>query len=375
MLPYFIMVGVPALLSILLYLYRSHRWICLADVPEYYRDKSYQKVVDAFFVIWLILLLLRDESVGTDLQVYRYHFEHFSAMSVTEVAEYIFSTGLEPPYYIICKIVSFFTDNFQWIIIICALISVIPIWKLYREKGNSGFLVVALFLNIAPFTMYFSGLRQSMAMAFVTPCYYYCKDKDWLKFILTVLIACLFHRSAVILLFMYPVYHLKLKKQWHIVYLLPMIGLIYYFKGPIFGLLLVLLQTAFYDSYSITGNTGAYAVTLLLIVLLIYCYFIAKQDKLDEETVGLRNILLLCVFIQVFSGVHTLAMRMNYYYLLFVPLLIDRVMNAGFSKYRFLIWLSKTCMIIFFTIYYFYYAYTDVDILEVYPYVSVFKDF
>ena len=368
------MVGIPALLSVFLYFYRSQRWAHSGDTPEYYNSKAYQKVIDAFFLIWLVLLLFRDESVGTDLGVYRYHFECFSAMSLAEAIDYIFVTGLEPPYYIICKIVSFFSDNFRWIIIICTLISVIPIWKLYREKGNSGFLVVVLFLNIAPFAMYFSGLRQSMAMAFAVPCYYYCKNKNWLKFILITFIACLFHRSAFILLLMYPVYYLNLKKQWHILYLLPVIALTYIFKSQIFAFLTIFLQSAFSDSYSISGNTGAYAVTLLLVVLLIYCFFIAKQDKLDEETVGLRNILVLCVFIQVFSGVHTLAMRMNYYYLLFVPLLIDRVMKSGFIKYRFLIWLSKVCMIVFFTIYYFYYAYTDTDILEIYPYVSVFKD-
>ena len=97
-------------------------------------------------------------------------------------------------------------------------------------------------------------------------------------------------------------------------------------------------------------------------------------QKLDYEVVGLRNLLVLCVVLQVFSGVHSIAMRMNYYYLLFVPILIPRIIQYGNRRSKTILQLSVVCMLTFFTIYYFYYAYTDIDILNVYPYVSVFKD-
>jgi len=123
------------------------------------------------------------------------------------------------------------------------------------------------------------------------------------------------------------------------------------------------------------NETGAYAVMLLLIVLLMYSFLIPESSKLDDTTIGLRNLTALSVFLQTFSSVHAIAMRMNYYYLLFIPILIPRIIISGDTKYRTLIKLSIICMVIFFTVYYFYKAYTGSDILEVYPYKSFLQDF
>lgn len=371
MLPYFVMVAVPAYLALFLYLYRRRFQNVSPSDYEFLQKKSYRIIIDTFFIIWLLLLLFRAESVGVDLNTYKHHFNVFADMDWMNVFKNVFDRSLEPIYYLICKIVSLFTSNFQWVMVICALIAVIPIWKLYREEGQHGFLVMVLFINVAPFVMYFSGLRQSMAMAFVLPCYHYCKDKKLWKFLLMVFLAYFFHKSALILALLYPVYHLRLKKQIYILYLLPVAGLIYIFKQPIFLFLAYFLSNDYTENLAVKA-TGAYAVLLLLAVFLVYCFLMVDQEKLDEDTAGLRNILVLCVFLQAFSGVHTLAMRMNYYFLLFVPLLIDRVLRIGNEKYSFLMKASKICIVCFFTVYYFYYAYTDSDILQVYPYISIF---
>lgn len=363
MYPYFIMVGVPAVLALIL----NHL--------KLKTSKANRFIVDVFFFIWLILLILRSEEVGSDLLVYKYHFFNFSDLSYIEIFKQIIAGQNEAGYALIAKTVSLFTVDFHVVMAACALISVIPIWKMYRNEGSHGFLVIALFINIAPFVMYFSGLRQAMAMAFVVPCYRYCKEKKFFKYLFMILLAYLFHRSSLILLLMYPVYHLRLKKQLHILYILPLILTVYIFNVPIFRFLLMIMEGGYAEEY-IGGiqPTGAYAVLLLLAVLLVYTFLIADQDKLDSDTVGLRNLMILCVFLQTFSGVHTIAMRMNYYFLLFVPLLISKSIEAGKDKFKPLIRLSMICMIVFFVIYYFYYAYTDTDILNVYPYDSFIKD-
>ena len=362
MLPYFIMVGVPAGLTLL---FRK---------IEIDPKKANRIVIDSFFVIFLLLLLLRSEEVGIDLSVYKWHFTQYPQQTWLELLTRIFKGEIEAGYAVIVKALSFFTNDFRWAIITCAAIAVIPIWKMYREAGQLGFLSIVLFLNIAPFSIYFSGLRQAMAMAFVVPCYKYCKEKNVRMFLLMVFAAFLFHRSALILLLLYPVYHLRLKRQIHMFYLLPLLVLVYIFNKPIFQFLI--LFTGSYGSEYAAGiqATGAYAVLLLLAVILIYCFLVPDQEYIDDETVGLRNIMVLCVTLQIFSGVHSIAMRMNYYFLLFVPILIPRVISCGYEKYEKLIRLSGACMIAFFTVYYFYHAMTSPDILEVYPYYSFLYD-
>lgn len=362
MVPYFVMVGLPAVMALFFKLIR------------YNKEKANRIVIDLFFIIWIFLLLFRDESVGTDLHNYKLYFININTLSWVDIFERFISGNIEIGYLLLAKIIFIFSSDFRWVIIFSALISVVPIWNFYRNNSNSSYLSMIMFLNIAPFSMYFSGLRQAMAMAFVVPCYIFCKENKLLKFFLTVLFAALFHKSALVLLLMYPVYHLRLKRQYHIIYLLPIIGIIYVYKLPIFSVLILFLGSYTNEYIDSIRITGAYAVTVLLIALLVYSFFMVEYNKLDDEVVGLRNLLVLSVVLQVFSGVHSIAMRMNYYYLLFIPILIPRIIHHGSHKSKTILQLSVLCMLGFFTIYYFYYAYTDVDILNVYPYVSLFQN-
>lgn len=120
-------------------------------------------------------------------------------------------------------------------------------------------------------------------------------------------------------------------------------------------------------------STGAYAVTLLLVIILLYTFLIPDQNKLDDDTIGLRNILILSAILQTFSAVNTVAMRLNYYFLLLIPILISKVIRSGNEKYNLLIRLSVVCMTVFFTFYFFYNAYTGSDALHVYPYEFFFQ--
>jgi len=356
MLPYYVMVGVPAIFA-----------LYLSKIRGTARTKN-KIVIDAFFLIWMILLCLRSEEVGTDLDIYKYHFMNYPRLSWRNIFSGILSGQFEAGYVLLSKLMSYVTSNFRWVIVSTAGISVIPLWKLYREEENAGFLSVVMFLNIASFPMYFSGLRQAMAMAFMVPCYRFCKEKRLWKFLPMVFLAFLFHRSALILLLMYPVYHARLKKQIHILYLLPLIGVVYYFKIPIFRFLFMFMEGTYGDYSAGIHATGAYSVLLLLVVLLIYAFFVPEQQKMDEETVGLRNLMILSVLFQTFAGAHSIAMRMNYYYLPLIPLLIARVVERSKMRYESLIKVSVISMVLFFTIYYFYKAYTGTDILQIYPY-------
>lgn len=363
MLPYFFMVGIPAVYAL----------VCSLENWNY--SNRNKRILDLFFVIWLMLLFCRSENLGVDLPVYGMHFTNYSKMPWNEIVLRFVLGDFEIGYILLCKVTSLFTHNFRWIIILSAFISVVPIWRMYRDEPKHGFLTMVLFINIAPFVMYFSGLRQAMAMAMAVPCYYYCRDRKAIKYLLMVMIAYCLHQSALILILMYPVYHLKIKRKEYLFVILVGTGIVYIFNMPIFTFLLKFMQSDFTENY-IDGiqSTGAYSVLLLLVVLLVYSYLIVDSKKINADTLGLRNILVLCVILQCFAGVHTLAMRMNYYFLIFVPILIARIIEKGNMKYRSLIQLSIVCMTCFFSFYYFYNIYTGSDDLGIYPYASFLAD-
>lgn len=363
MVPYFIMVGVPTILS-----------ICLSRI-KIDKSKADRIVIDVFFAIWILLLLLRSIYVGSDILNYKMQFRLYSSFSWERLIRGIVNSELEAGYSVISKTVFLFTRSFRVMLTVCTIISVAPIWWLYRKEGKMGALLIVIFINIAPFTMYFSGLRQAMAMAFVLPCFKYCKEHSFWKFIFVVLIAYLFHGSALILLLLYPVYHVNLRNQFYILLFFPVFIVIFANNEAIFRFLILFTGKYAQEYMDSIKQTGAGSVTLLLLALLIYCFIIPDTKSLDKDFIGLRNVLMLSTILQIFSGVHTIAMRFNYYFLLLVPLLVVKSVSISDKKYQQITQLSLICMYVFFTVFYFYQAYTSPDILNVYPYKFLFNDY
>ena len=112
---------------------------------------------------------------------------------------------------------------------------------------------------------------------------------------------------------------------------------------------------------------------LILFALFTIISYILPDDKaIDRETIGLRNFLLFAVLLQCFAPVHYLAMRMNYYFIMFIPILIPKVLKN--TKYHFgdVAWLAKIVMNGFFLVYYLFNTYvscqTGLSALDTYPY-------
>jgi uncharacterized membrane protein len=78
--------------------------------------------------------------------------------------------------------------------------------------------------------------------------------------------------------------------------------------------------------------------------------------------------LALAVFIQMFSTISVITMRMNYYFLIFLPVLIPRITNRWKSADQFIRNVVNIVMIVFFLLYYFIKAYS-VDSMNIYPYI------
>lgn len=353
MLPYFLLVGLPALVS----MYKSWK-----------RDEKLNKaVINVFFLIWLLLLLLRKETVGIDLYNYSKMFQSAIRTPYGKIFSYIYTFEHEFGFYFLSKAMSLLSTDFRWLLTIITLVSVIPVWVLYYKNTTKfPFLTIVLFLNVGVFSIYFSCLRQVIAMAFVLPAYYFTKNKKPALFILMVYLAFLFHKSALIMIFLYPAFYANLKSKGNISIILTAVGICYIFRKPIF----TFFRSFISDYYSSDlKETGAIAILLLLVIFVVFSYSVVDEEKMSEETLGLRNLLVMSALLQVFAGVNPLAMRLNYYYLLFVPFIIPRIAECSSEKNKRITEVSLIIMIFFFTAYYFYDAYTDVSTLKIYPYV------
>ena len=362
MLPYFVLVGVPALIALYKPVLRPSQ-----------RRQLNLAVIDSFFFIWLILLCLRNEYVGCDLYDYKnILFVRGYSASWTDFLKNAFNLKTDIGFAVLSKLLRVFTTDFRWMLILVAILSVVPIWYLYRKEITKfPFLTVSIFLIIGLFPMYFSGLRQILAMSFVVPIYYFTKNKRLFPFLLMVLLAFFFHRSAFVLLVFYPVYWIKIKSQKTLLLILPFIAIIFAFRTRIFSA----LSTVIADVYTTDMEaTGAFSILLLLLLFYLFSFLIPVDEEKDTNFIGLRNLLLLSTVLQMFASVHFLAMRMNYYYLILFPILIPKVIEYSSIKNKALANVALYVMVFSFIILYFYNAYTGTDILRLYPYYPLWRD-
>lgn len=330
---------------------------------KYKKDKYRVAAISCFFIFLTLLLTFRRNDIGIDLSTYKYHFNRIGNSTWDNLTNFNTEIG----YVILNKISSTITPEYQFFLLVTAIISVVPIFIMYIKESKTPYLSIILFVNMSTFVMLFSGLRQAIAISLGTIAFYFVKNHKIFYFIAIVLLAILFHQSAFVLFVMYPLYHSKITKKW-LWFVIPGVLIILIFNKQIFGFLINLLSNKYIERYASIRQTGAYAMIALFAMFLLFSYLIVDDKNIDATTLGLRNIMVLVLIIQLFAPIHTLAMRFNYYFIIFVPILISRIVATPKPNLKGLAKISHVVMVCFFTFYFFYNAYTGADILQVYPY-------
>lgn len=365
MFPYFALLLIPAALSA--FAISIHKKSTTALVVSISRDRN-SVALPVFFFMLLMLLALRHETIGRDLPNYEYMFyEHTQGGW-----EYILSIWQEVLFRSLNWLIMKLTGSFRVFLIIAALIAVLPIAYVYNQDKTHGFLKIAVFLNMSTFIMLFSGIRQAMAMGIGILAYQMVKEKKHWQFLLLATLSMLMHHSGLMVYFMYPLYHTRFRKA-HLLAIIPIFAVVFAFNGPIFNFLAMILEST-YDKFSAeAGSTGAYGSLMLFALFSAFAYMVVDEKNCDVETLGLRNFLLFATMLQCFTPVHSLAMRMNYYYILFIPLALGKCMNHYKKSMRQVVKMAEIVLCVFFTIFFVYSTYqsyvTGKSTLDTIPYV------
>ena len=333
------------------------------------RQKTNRNTILFFFIGMIVLIWLRAPYIGSDTRNYLRAFERASRLGFSDIFE---AYDGEYGYYILNMLIAMLYDNKQFFLLCIALVSVIPVMCFYKKYSENALITIGLFLLFL-FSMYFSGMRQICAMAFAFPAYYAAKEKKIFRFSLCVLAAMMFHTSAFALALLYPIYHAKIKKNSFIL-LVPVIMFVYWQRANIFLFLLGFMPERYEEGYAELTASAAVAVLLLMVLLVMFTYITADEKKLDQELIGLRNLLVLSMVLQIFASINNIAMRLNYYYLLFVPVTISKYVHLSRRRYVQVARLAEVILSVFFIIYFISQMYTGADILNIFPYEFYFQN-
>lgn len=273
------------------------------------------------FFLFLFIAGFRGENVGKDISQYKLIFELRNNYGILDSI-----TGVEPLFMAMTQLIGKITDNFQIMLFIYSFIAIIgPLYLINKYSSNvyySLFLYIAMGFQATSF----SGLRTAMAMSILCFAYEKAKNRELLKFLLMVIIACLFHRTALAFLIVYPLIPMKLTiKKVGLVGIGALI--IYLFGKRIFSLITTISMFRKYSQFIRNTGSISFALVILIIFIILMVYYNNVKNKYGN--VDHWYLMLLVAFLVQLAGLYnTNIMRLTYYFYVPVLFIIPNTFDA-----------------------------------------------
>lgn len=281
-------------------------------------------------VILSILLLtllaaFRDKTIGVDVQGYFYH-RFYSAQligSFHELISFVFNDfqGIEPGFLIIIYISSNVIGSFSVALFLTSfIINFGFIWGLYRVKEHLAFNIAVATFCFLFYQSTYNGMRQWMAMAIIVFGIKYIYEQRLFKFCITVAIAMLFHRTAIIALALYMIMTILQKKKNTVLYQIVIIaGALMFIIGytSIINIAIYYFPVLNkYAHYAEGGNLGIYlnGILIRLPPIALGAILYKRLKERDHFHVYWFLILIIDVILSQLYSVAIFATRISTYF-------------------------------------------------------------
>jgi len=234
--------------------------------------------------------------------------------------------SLELGYIVLTEICSTISNSpFFFFLINALLINIFFFWGIYKESCNVPLSILFFFIT-GTFFDSFNGLRQYIATAIIFCSYKYILEKNKKEFLLTVLLASLFHYSALIMI---PIYYISRYRLTMVKTTLLLLSEV--IAGSfIYQIITYLLQFTRYSffltsvEYKIDITYGSILYTTI-ITIVCYIYLNNKKGAIGQMLTTLQVIICACSLTSLFIP---LSARLQYYFLPFEIIIIPEIIKS-----------------------------------------------
>lgn len=270
---------------------------------------------------------LRGHNLQPDIPTYVKSYEKYAEYSFNEIIALYSMETRDPSYYFTAWLFSrFFTDVQWWLAAVGAFFVLAMLFVIYKESENP-LLSILMFLSLGSFEFALSGLRQSIALSIIVLSYLFIKNRKPVKFIISVLIASLFHFSAILFLIAYPLARVKLG-LWHVIVAIVLLVLFIGFQSSVRTFLENFLVDSQYQDYvsrDVTLNFSGFIIQICIFIFNLVYY--KKTVAKNKDALILYNLVFIGLLLQLYSSMIAEFFRLSYYFsfanFLLVPLAIS----------------------------------------------------
>lgn len=324
------------------------------------------KILRDFFVLILVTYLFvitgwRSYTVGTDTINYVSFFSYLgspiSDMHFFDLLEMLHAR-FEYGYVLLNRLVYHFTENPRWLLIICALITYCMLFVFLKKVSKDPYLSLVMFVCLGYMASGMNTIRQGIAAAFIMISYIFLlKKRGVFLCIFFIVLAFLFHKTAILFLLAVFLRNWKFTKKNVVVLLLGS-----FLVSIIYGKLENLINQINYTDYANSGITSGYLGITLNILLLLYFLVICvmsikntnlmlhKDIKLDSDILPILIIISIGVYIVAFnfSQLTRIASYFEIAAIVYVPNCLRTIENIKLRMT--LVWLTYIVLLFYFFI-------------------------
>ena len=306
-----------------------------------YKTKIMRCQAQTFFLVniacGLLILIIGLRSGHNGLDLYNSsgtgYFYYYDKINEDSVLEIIGNFGkrkyanFEIGFTLFCKFLGSICHNKQILLIGCSVMAVVPVGYFIYKNSRNIWLSIMIYMAMPFFgTVNFSAIRQGIAIGLIILSFEFIREKRKFAFLITVIIACTFHSTAIVGLVAYPAYYFRISRKSAVYGGVGMLIAIYVLKEPLFYLLARLLA----ENPEIVKS---HTVNLFLILTMIYVMIVLFYKEDDIETRGFTNIFWMACATQAFAGVNNLAGRVTWYFMsVLIVLLPNFLLNMNVKE-------------------------------------------
>ena len=204
---------------------------------------------------------------------------------------------------------------------------------IYMQSENF-FLSFMMFMLLGYYFQSISTVRVYLALGIALFAMHFCLKRDYPVFVLLILVGALFHKSLLMVLVLYPLAGMKWKRWMHGALILLCVSCI--FLKDFYLRIALKLYPSYEGTEFLEGGTSKISI-LRCVAVLALAFFVLGKDIVSERKMsfyfyanyGALLMYLFCSFLPTIS-------RIAYYFtvtqILYVPALLDRLLNDKDSK-------------------------------------------
>ena len=308
-------------------------------------------------------------NVGTDYMNYYYMANSPLPMNYLDIIHYI--KRIEPGYLVLLYINNFIFEKPEGIFIITSIIIIVLYYiAIFRYREEIDLTIGILLFFIIIYFASFNGIRQYLAAGLVMISYKYLIDKNFIKYLVNIFLASLFHYTALIMLPIYFIVNGRYEKFKRKIFFFLAIPIIFLIK-PLGTILTSIGPLQKYAIY-LTGK-GNIAILGIIFLIISAIWIMIYRKKLINYNSNNRIYIFLffrSFILQISSGIVPYVYRLSIYFNISEIILLAQLPKAIKNKTDRKI---NIVGIIIYCIVRFCINYTIMNFSNIYPYQTIFN--